>query len=270
MKKTIISTACFVPNHFQTKEKIGYHNGNECRFTSIFDIKSTVAFDPLVQAGRKTELYSTSPSMISMSSERLLALVSESDFVSSASPSSTFDPVVDVSAASAFSLIAVVFSLLIARASAVDKATTRRKVAMDELRTARTQELTGAANPDLAVKELEEALKEEERLRTIIPGIRIRAPDSLQGKDKDQVRQLLKTADSANEYDETSSILSSSKNFEPEPGSMSNGSKVVLGAIMISQILLLFILSFDPMQASNVFDSVGGGEPPSDLPFSSW
>ena len=169
----------------------------------------------------------------------------------------SFEPVLDVGAASAFSVIAILFVFLITKANAVETATTKRKSAMEKLRVARTKELTGGESAEVALKILEDALKEEENLRTIIPGIRIRAPNSLQEEDKEQIRILLKFNETSQE--KLSPIIASylEPTVDVDPSSagrsnvgISNGSKFVLGAIMISQLFLLYILSFDPMKES--------------------
>lgn len=176
----------------------------------------------------------------------------------SSPPGTSFDPVLDVSALSAFSVIAIVFTFLMARASAVENATTKRKDATEKLRDARKQELVGGDSASLALKQLEDALKEEETLRTIIPGIRIRAPNSLQDDDKDQIRMLLKIDETSEEpkYPTISSFLelvNESKSSLTEQNGISNVSKFILGAIVVLQLFLLYILSFDPMKGSDVF-----------------
>jgi len=192
-------------------------------------------------------------------SSNLYALTGEEFPVSSFE---TFEPVLDGSAAFSFALIAVLFTSLITRARKVEDAAMKRKAAVEKLRVARTKELSDGIDASIAIRELEDALKEEEELRTVIPGVRIRAPGSLQNSDKDQVKQLLK--------DNVPDIINigQSENDELE-GGISNGSKLLLGGIIFSQLFLLYILSFDPMEASTLFTSLNG-PPPDNLPFSSW
>mmetsp|Transcript_29115 Transcript_29115/g.45247 ORF Transcript_29115/g.45247 Transcript_29115/m.45247 type:complete len:232 (-) Transcript_29115:3-698(-) len=176
---------------------------------------------------------------------------------SSTSAADRFEPTVDVAATSSFLIIALVFSLLLARANAVEKAAMKRRERIEDLRVARTVELTNGIDASPAVEAVKEALREEDDLRTIIPGVRIRAPNSMQDKDKDLVRQLLRapTNEEGNAIDneDNSSSLSPllAKEDQEESEGMSGAAKVVLGVIAFSQLVLLYILSFDPMATAS-------------------
>ena len=153
-----------------------------------------------------------------------------------------------------------------------------------------------------AIKAYELALKEELNLRTIIPGVRIVAPNDAARReediaaakqfldwdiladerqqsyideksnsndkmDSDEVRNSL-LMQSRRRFDgkEESNTSSSSNN---EKSSMSNGAKAILLTVAVSQIALLILLSLDPMSANNIFTEVAG-TPTENLPFSSW
>eukprot|EP00814_Leptocylindrus_danicus_P021560 CAMPEP_0116016812 /NCGR_PEP_ID=MMETSP0321-20121206/7694_1 /TAXON_ID=163516 /ORGANISM="Leptocylindrus danicus var. danicus, Strain B650" /LENGTH=137 /DNA_ID=CAMNT_0003486923 /DNA_START=306 /DNA_END=719 /DNA_ORIENTATION=- len=132
-----------------------------------------------------------------------------------------------------------------------------RRERIEDLRVARTVELTNGIDASPAIEALKDAIREEDNLRTIIPGVRIRAPNSMQDKDKDLVRQLLRapTDGEGNVIDneDSSSSLTPllTKENQEESEGMSGAAKVVLGVIAFSQIVLLYILSFDPMATAS-------------------
>jgi hypothetical protein len=178
-----------------------------------------------------------------------------------------FEPVVNLPALGSFLFIAVVFSSLILRVRAVDQAAERRKAALVDLRRVKSLELSSSdRRPDAdtvarALKEYEDALKSEEDLRTLIPGVRVVAPNQPAGSDEQDIaaaRQFLGI-----DLDESSSA--SRKGAEEERKGLSAGAVAILATVALSQLALLYMLSFDPM---DVYSSIG--PPPPDLPPTSW
>lgn len=139
-----------------------------------------------------------------------------------------------------------------------------------------------------ATKAYEDALKDELNLRTIIPGVRIVAPNDAARREEDIVaakqflnwdidqlvennndRQYMENDDESNN---TNLLMQSRRRFDgkdekissdmssssSENVTMSNGAKVVLLTVALSQIALLFLLSFDPMSAGNIFNNIYG------------
>jgi hypothetical protein len=161
-----------------------------------------------------------------------------------------FEPVVNVPALGSFLVSVVVFSLLQFRTMKVNEAVERRNEALAQLRSIKARELSSTDNrpsPELiqqALKGFEQAIENEESLRTIIPGIRIVAPDP---SSEDEIRaaqqflglDLRKTESAVN-----------------EPGGLSAGAIGVLVLVGISQVALLYMLSFDPMKAQDVFSKL--------------
>lgn len=250
-------------------------------------------------------------------------------------PQSTFEPQVNAPALGSFLFIAVVFSLLQIRINQVGDAASRREEALKQLRKVKSAQLSTipstsdeadasssstipitttapTTNDDsapikapstsevkAALQAYEDALKEELNLRTIIPGIRIVAPNDAQRREEDiaAAKQFLGwdlaleddqdvestkvegtgKEESAEEYNKRL-LLQSRRRFDGEEKSAStssegegfgNGAKAILLTVALSQILLLVVLSFDPMTANNVFTDING-PPPSDMPLSSW
>ena len=149
-----------------------------------------------------------------------------------------------------------------------------------------------------AVSAYKFSLEEELTLRTIIPGVRIVAPNDPKRTEADvaAAKQFLgldleadelvpangngdtlidkekgKNANSSDISRESRDkiLLQSRRRFDgksgikvetelEEGGGISNGGKAVLLVIAITQIALLVFLSFDPMTAGNVFTSIGG------------
>mmetsp|Transcript_9049 Transcript_9049/g.27052 ORF Transcript_9049/g.27052 Transcript_9049/m.27052 type:complete len:272 (-) Transcript_9049:309-1124(-) len=202
-------------------------------------------------------------------------------------PSQTFEPVVNAPAVGAFLFISVVFSLLQIRISGINRAATRRAEALRTLREVKSVQLSAAdlgeedsrpSTDDVAraLNEYEEALREELKLRTVIPGVRIVAPNDPKEQEKDlaAARQFLDM--DINESGELLMVEDSevkqrkqTPTKTSEDAGMSNGAKVVLAAVALTQVLLLVLLSFDPMTADSVFTTIGG-QPPANVPLSSW
>mmetsp|Transcript_13 Transcript_13/g.17 ORF Transcript_13/g.17 Transcript_13/m.17 type:complete len:214 (-) Transcript_13:174-815(-) len=158
----------------------------------------------------------------------------------------SFEPQVDTSALVSFSLIVCVFSLLQFRINQVNDAAILRKSALEKLRAIKSKEL---ANDGISSVEVEDAvsaykdcMENEEKLRTLIPGIRIVAPNGPASASEEEVaaaKQFLGV-------DLREGIKKTSK----ENG-MSNVAVAVLALVGLSQIALLYILSFDPLQQSD-------------------
>lgn len=214
------------------------------------------------------------------------------------SAAQTFEPQVNTPALSAFLLIAIVFSLLQLRINSVRDAGERRQESLATLRQVKSAQLASSetveqpteAEVQAAVKAYESSLKEELALRTIIPGVRIVAPNDPERREEDisaakqflgwdledidEVKQT-KTPQSKDEL-----LMQSRRRFDGKDGKspasegipgdgMSNGAKAILFSIALVQIALLVVLSFDPMTSNNVFTSIAG-EPPADILSSSW
>ena len=180
-----------------------------------------------------------------------------------------FEPVVNIPALSSFLVIAVIFSSLILRVRSVEQAAERRKAALVDLRRVKSMQLSASSDDDRpdadkvarALKEYEDALKSEEDLRTLIPGVRVVAPNQSAGSNEQDItaaRQFLGI-----ELNESSSPR---ENNEEEREGLSAASVAILTVVALSQLALLYMLSFDPMDAY----STPGGLPPLDLPPSSW
>ena len=115
-----------------------------------------------------------------------------------------------------------------------------------------------------ALDEYEAALREELSLRQIVPGVRIVAPGDPRSAEADlaAARQFLGleindagelVAPVADAEDAAVVQMSSSSKKEGEEGEgISTGSKAVLLAVAMLQLGLLYLLSFDPMKATDV------------------
>jgi len=247
----------------------------------------------------------------------------------------TFEPQVNTPALSAFLVIAVVFSLLQLRINSVRDAGVRRQEALATLRIVKAAQLdvnelssspSGSASASrstkptneevqMAVKAYQNALEDELNLRTIIPGVRIVAPNDPKRREEDiaaakqflnwDLQEELEGVSSISEEEEnailTSNVSSLSRSRssssssgkltkndllmqsrrrfdgkesrtnsdKEDEGELSNAAKAVLLTVALSQVLLLVVLSFDPMTANDVFTSISG-PPPADVPLSSW
>lgn len=212
------------------------------------------------------------------------------------SPVQEFEPVLNEQAAASFVIIAVVFTLLQLRINAVSNAAKRRSLALEELRKVESLQLSASDvgvdasdRPDeeqvaQAKFEYENALKEELGLRTIVPGVRIVAPNDPKRDEEERAAakrflgwgsEEFGDDDTENDVDKDNNILgldgNQKRNQKGESGNagLSEISKLVLFGVASMLIVLLWTLSFDPMVADQVFTTVGGSAP-SGMPLTSW
>lgn len=260
--------------------------------------KSTIAFSlqPSIHIRRISTSKFMSVNMIEPS-----YVVADADSMSTATsldgitPIQQFEPVLNIQAATSFIIIAIVFTLLQLRINAVSSAAKRRSTALEELRKIESLQLS---EPDgiedqvnKAKLEYETALRNELDLRTIIPGVRIVAPNDPKrdaeeranakrflGWTDDEEILFFGTDDDGDNNVITPSLQLLEKNANGNiqqqdenngPG-ISNSSKLILGGVASTLMLLLIGLTFlDPMLADQVFTAIEGS-PPSDMPLSSW
>lgn len=125
-----------------------------------------------------------------------------------------------------------------------------------------------AASVRAALDEYEAALREELSLRQIVPGaVRIVAPGDPRSAEADlaaarqflgleinDAGELVTPVGETNGTSTAAAVQMSSKSKEGEEGEegMSTGSKAVLLAVAVLQLGLLYLLSFDPMKATDV------------------
>lgn len=236
--------------------------------------------------------FALSDSMISEFASILLVEYPDDGFIETGQ---TFEPQVNSPALFSFLVCAIVFSLLQLRIKNIGQAALRRNDALKSLREVKSAQLGSFDDPNkpseddvrAAVSEYEMALNEELRLRTIIPGVRIVAPNDPKTKEEDvaAAKQFLGfdlKDDDRGPYqsnvvlqpDEERKrlLMQSRRRFDGKAGGsnldeneseegISNSAKAVLLLVALSQILLLIILSFDPMNGSDTFNSNFGNSP---------
>ncbi|EED94323.1 predicted protein [Thalassiosira pseudonana CCMP1335] len=198
-----------------------------------------------------------------------------------------FDPIVNVPALSSFVIIAVVFTLLQIRINAVSGAAKRRSEALNALRKAESLQLSASDvgidasdrptqnQVGIARDEYEKALRDELSLRTIIPGVRIVAPNDPKRDEEERAaaKRFLgwdsdEFGDNEEDRNEIAAKLSETNDNDQING-LSIGSTFLLAGVATMLLALLWTLSFDPMTADGLFTTLGGS-PPSELPLSSW
>lgn len=113
------------------------------------------------------------------------------------SSSTVFEPVLDVQAFSTFVVIMGVFAALSYRTIQVEGAVQERKQALENLRVVKSKELAGDETIDdrairLALDEFEAAVKKEEELRNIIPGVVRIVPPSSADRKEEEARAIAK------------------------------------------------------------------------------
>lgn len=189
-----------------------------------------------------------------------------------------------MSAIFSFLVVSTLFSLLQLRINAIGNAARKREEALNTLRQVKMAQLD-TSNSNLmpteqdvkaATEAYEDALDQELSLRTIIPGVRIVAPNDPKQKKEEisAARQFLgreidnveysSSDDHQDSYSPSDSkkslLLKSRRRFDEKndmikdsPEAMSIGSQVVLLGVSLILMGLLFILSFDPVTGENFF-----------------
>ena len=195
-------------------------------------------------------------------------------------PIHSFEPVLNLEAASSFAFVAIVFAMLQLRINAVSDAARRRSAALSALRAAESARLSDPAIAgDRAVGrarvEYENALREELGLRTILPGVRIAAPND-PGRDEEEranAKRFLGWGREEFGYDDDDDVGEggniigtggssrgsvdrvdgNSRKDERSDVGLSVGAKFILFGVASMLIVLLWTLSFDPMAADTSF-----------------
>ncbi|KAL7483930.1 hypothetical protein ACHAW6_009573 [Cyclotella cf. meneghiniana] len=174
-------------------------------------------------------------------------------------PIREFEPIINVPAATAFLLIAVVFTLLQIRINAVSNAAKRRSRALEELRRVESLQLAGSDDSlkrpngmdvSLAREEYESALREELNLRKIIPGVRIVAPNDPKRDAEQRAAAKRFLGWDGNEFEDEITDSGGLQQGSNEGKELSGGAQFILFGVASTLIVLLWTLSFDPMSTS--------------------
>jgi len=185
----------------------------------------------------------------------------------------TFEPVLNVPALGSTLFIMVMALLLRLRVNAIGNAAEKRMLALDTLREMKRQQLSNTTLPleqvQLAVQNYKTALQDEEKLRTLLPGVRLRAPNNPNQSEKDQqaIRQFLGSLDDAtttNESDMDTKQLQKMLLDNTAPYDEPSGFPVpVLVSlwtfIFASLITLFFFMNMTDSMANEVFNSLSDG-----------
>ncbi len=211
------------------------------------------------------------------------------------STSVTFEPVVNTPALLAFSLISVVFSLLFLRITSISNASERRIETLEKLRLLKSQQLDTGLNVSdeeirIATESYRSALENELALRTIIPGIRIVAPNDPKKIEEEisAAKQFLdidltseeidyQSVESAdlkemNQKESRNDLLMQSRrrmdgknedrrfDVVNDESPMSDSSRFVLILVALTQIALFWFLSLDPMLANDFLSNLDSSQ----------
>lgn len=181
-------------------------------------------------------------------------------------PIQEFEPIVNFPALSSFLIISIVFGLLQQRINSVSTAAKRRSEALETLRKVESLQLSVSdedrpteADVLQAKAAYESALKNELSLRTIIPGVRIVAPNDPKREEDERAaakRFLGWDDEDFGDIDENDRNLSvRTQSIDPqqkEAEGLSAGANVLLLLVATMLITLLWTLSLDPMTADKV------------------
>jgi hypothetical protein len=189
-------------------------------------------------------------------------------------PIQSFEPVLNVQAAASFAFITILFAILQLRINAVSNAARRRSAALSALRVAESAQLSDPSSGDRVVTrarvEYESALREELSLRTILPGMRIVAPNDPSRDEEERAaakRFLGWGGEEFGDDEEEGGNIGTGGNkgsVERDGGAartdgrsdvgLSVSAKFILFGVASMLIVLLWTLSFDPMAVNtNLF-----------------
>lgn len=171
------------------------------------------------------------------------------------SPPVVFEPVLDVQAFSMFLVISIVFSALLFRTNQVEGGVQERNRALEKLREVKSKELAGdetinEAVIEKALNDYEDAVRREENLRNIIPGVvRIVPPSSADRKEEEAsaiAQQFL-----GRDFD-----IGTTKREEVESRNVPTLALVAVLALFIFQGALFFVAADDLMALSTATGGV--------------
>lgn len=163
-----------------------------------------------------------------------------------------FEPILNVPALVIFVLITTVFSALILRTNQVEDAVQTRKLRQEDVRSLKAKELgEGTVSPEKIQQVLqlyEDAVRQEEKLRNILPGVRIVPPSS--GNRKEEEAQAI-----AKQYLGKDFNIGVPKRYNEKSESSGKLPSIAIGilaVIALSLVGLLAFLSFgaDPMSGN--------------------
>eukprot|EP00980_Cylindrotheca_fusiformis_P022627 scaffold9523_cov103-Cylindrotheca_fusiformis.AAC.4 len=162
-----------------------------------------------------------------------------------------FEPKLDFPAFSTFLIISVVFTALIVRTSQVEGGVQERKRALAKLREVKSKELAGDHSidetaVDNALEEYEKAVREEEKLRDIIPGVVRIVPPSSADKKEEEARAVAQRF-LGNDFD-----IGTSKREEVENRNVPTLALVAVLALFIFQGAVFFMAYDDLMAGSSM------------------
>ena len=169
----------------------------------------------------------------------------------------------------------------------MNNAAKRRSSALEELKKAESLLLSLSATEEevtLAKNKYESTLREEMDLRTIVPGVRIAAPNDPKGDEETRAaaKRFLGwgSAEFGDDPEEEEADFIDNISIGLDEingnvqkngviGGLTSGKNFLLVVVASMLIALLWTLSFDPMVASQIF-TTAGGSPPSNMPLTSW
>ena len=173
--------------------------------------------------------------------------------------STEFAPQLNVQAFGSFLFIAVIFSWLQFRVSAIGQAAEKQTVALDELRAIKRQELSedvDAVDVERALERYREAVMKVEDLRTVIPGLARIVPPPSQTVTRERMDENVAAA---KQFLDLNLEAPSPRRDEggEDQRSLPAPLAVLLAVVAVSQIGLLSLLMTDPMAQSELFSGMG-------------
>jgi nitrate reductase NapE component len=181
-----------------------------------------------------------SPSSISCIQATPSAL-SSLDYFPTNSPPTTFEPVLNVPALVTFLFITVIFSALILRTNQVEQAVQDRNVKLQKLRDMKSKELAGEdgvqkEDVQRVLKQYEQAVRTEEALRNLIPGVVRIVPPSA-GDEKEEEASLVAKQMLGKDFD--IGVPKRERNQSGQLSGVAIGALVMVAVLLVGQFIFL-------------------------------
>ncbi|GAX14383.1 hypothetical protein FisN_11Hh159 [Fistulifera solaris] len=172
-----------------------------------------------------------------------------------------FEPILNVPALGSFLLIFAIFSFLVQRTSAIEQAADERTRAVERVRKLKSLALRGDATPeevDQAIQSYRDAYDKVETLRYVIPGVARITPPPAGSLSRKSMEENEMAAQQFLGIEPEESNVEKTDNENQQTG-LSPILIAILAVVATSQIMLLGLLSSDPMSATDLLDAATFG-----------
>jgi hypothetical protein len=184
----------------------------------------------------------------------------------------TFEPILNIPAFSVVLMIGTVVALFQIRIRAIEQASQQRTVALQHLRSIQVKSLSAVGEDAIPSEDVQNAIEvyrqryqEVEKLRQILPGVRIIPPSQsntrrMMDDNEKAAQQFLGIVPTQYDNDDddqgNNDIGIDRKKKAMGDKGLTTFQKVIIAFIVLSQCSLLFFLTLDPLTSNHVLDFI--------------